>query len=413
MFKVLRTNRDIRLLFIGDNISIMGDYFTYIALAGLIKDATGSNFLVALVYVAFTIPSFFVSPIAGPIIDKFDRRRVLMVVHGLQALSAVGFLFSGSDRIWMGLGAQVAITCLSAFVTPAVNAAVPNLARNEDELRQANALFGSSWGMMTFLGAAAGGFFSEAFGRTATFATDIATFVVAGALIAMIRTPMQADRSHDHSKDVRPLADMKEAFHLAKDDRVVLALIASKTTFAIGAGAVSQLAVFAADVFGKGDGGSGLLLAARGAGSALGPIVAMRYARGNLHRVVTVCGMAGFVFSLSYLGASIAPSIAVACAFIMVAHFGGGAQWTLSTYGLQMRTTDDIRGRVLAGDMATVTLMLGLSSLIAGILGELVPVREAIAIMGLLAACGATSYMLLTRSIRARLRLESSPPPVG
>mgnify|MGYP000311243245 CR=1 FL=1 len=75
-----------------------------------------------------------------------------------------------------------------------------------------------------------------------------------------------------------PLADMREAFHVAKEDHVILALIASKTTFAIGAGAVSQLAVFASDVFNKGDGGSGLLLAARGAVAAqtgvwLGPCI--------------------------------------------------------------------------------------------------------------------------------------------
>jgi len=125
MFKVLRTNRDIRLLFIGDNISIIGDYFTYIALAGLIKDYTGSNFLVALVYVAFTIPSFFISPIAGPIIDRFDRKKVLITVHLLQAVSAVGFLFTSKDRIWVGLVAQVLITCLSAFVTPAGDAPRP------------------------------------------------------------------------------------------------------------------------------------------------------------------------------------------------------------------------------------------------------------------------------------------------
>ena len=413
MFKVLRTNRDIRLLFVGDNISIIGDYFTYIALAGLIKDYTGSNFLVALVYVAFTIPSFFISPIAGPIIDRFDRKKVLITVHLLQAVSAVGFLFTSKDRIWVGLVAQVLITCLSAFVTPAVNAAVPNLAKDPEELRQANALFGSSWGAMTFAGAAVGGFFSEAFGRTATFVTDIASFVVAAGLIAFVTRAMQAERTTEHSRRIRPLADMREAFHVAKEDHVILALIASKTTFAIGAGAVSQLAVFASDVFGKGDGGRGLLLAARGAGSALGPIFAMRYARGNLARVVTVCGMAGFVFSLSYLGASIAPSILVACGFIAVAHFGGGAQWTLSTYGLQLRTNDAIRGRVLAGDMAIVTLTLGLSSLVAGILGELVPVRQGIAIMGLLAAGGASSYMVLTRKIRARLRTESQPQPAA
>ncbi|NBT37957.1 MAG: MFS transporter, partial [Actinobacteria bacterium] len=104
MFKVLRTNRDIRLLFIGDNISIIG----------------------------------FISPIAGPIIDRFDRKKVLITVHLLQAVSAVGFLFTSKDRIWVGLVAQVLITCLSAFVTPAVNAAVPNLAKDPEELRQAN-----------------------------------------------------------------------------------------------------------------------------------------------------------------------------------------------------------------------------------------------------------------------------------
>ncbi|NDI19538.1 MAG: MFS transporter, partial [Actinobacteria bacterium] len=377
MFKVLRTNRDIRLLFIGDNISIIGDYFTYIALAGLIKDYTGSNFLVALVYVAFTIPSFFISPIAGPIIDRFDRKKVLITVHLLQAVSAVGFLFTSKDRIWVGLVAQVLITCLSAFVTPAVNAAVPNLAKDPEELRQANALFGSSWGAMTFAGAAVGGFFSEAFGRTATFVTDIASFVVAAGLIAFVTRAMQAERTTEHSRRIRPLADMREAFHVAKEDHVILALIASKTTFAIGAGAVSQLAVFASDVFGKGDGGRGLLLAARGAGSALGPIFAMRYARGNLARVVTVCGMAGFVFSLSYLGASVAPSILVACGFIAVAHFGGGAQWTLSTFGLQMRSPDEMRGRIIAGDFALVTLMMSVTSASAGVLSDVIGVRVA------------------------------------
>lgn len=409
MFTVLRTNRDVRRLFVADNISIMGDYFTYVALAGLVKDFTNSNLLVAFVYVAFTLPSFFLSPLAGPVADKFDRRKILITFSLLQALCGVGFLFTTSNRIWLGLLAQTLITGLSAFVTPAFSAALPNLVRNNDELRQANALFGSSWGIMVFAGAALGGLFSEVFGRTATFAADIATFLVAAALIAQIKTPMQQARSKSHQARVRPMADMREALHLAKSDHTIFALIASKTTFAVGAGAVSQLAVLASDAFHSGDGGRGLLLAARGVGSALGPIAATRYVRNNFPRLLTTCGVAGFLFSFGYLGASVSPTLIIACLCIMAAHFGGGAQWTLSTYGLQMRSPDALRGRVLAGDMALVTLMLGVSSVMAGVLSEFFAVRTAMAIMGIAAGIAATLNMTLTSSMRLRLRNELPP----
>jgi len=409
MFSVLRTNRDVRRLFIADNISIMGDYFSYVALAGLVKDFTDSNLLVAFVYVAFTLPSFFLSPLAGPVADKFDRRKILIIFSLMQALCGVGFLFTSHDRIWLGMLAQTLITGLSAFVTPVFSAALPNLVRNDDELRQANALFGSSWGVMVFAGAAIGGLFSEIFGRTATFAADIATFVIAAALVTRIKTPMQQARSDNHQARVRPIADMREALHLAKSDHTIFALIASKTTFAVGAGAVGQLAVLASDAFHSGDGGRGLLLAARGVGSALGPIAATSYVRNNFPRLLSTCGIAGFLFALSYLGASASPNLLIASLFIVAAHFGGGAQWTLSTYGLQMRSPDALRGRILAGDMALVTLMLGVSSVVSGILSEFFAVRTAMAIMGIAAGVAATLNMILTSSMRQRLRNELPP----
>ncbi|MFM8418356.1 MAG: MFS transporter, partial [Actinomycetota bacterium] len=71
MANVLRTNRDLRLLFIAQNLSFMGDWFTFVALAGLVDDATDSKFLVSLVYVAFSLPSFLASPIAGPAADRY------------------------------------------------------------------------------------------------------------------------------------------------------------------------------------------------------------------------------------------------------------------------------------------------------------------------------------------------------
>ncbi len=406
MFSVLRTNRDVRRLFIADNISIMGDYFTYVALAGLVKDSTNSNLMVALVYVAFTLPSFFISPIGGAVVDKFDRKQVLVIVSLMQALCAVGLLFITASTIWLGLLAQVSITALSAFINPAVSAALPNVVRNAEELRHANALFGASWGAMVFLGAAFGGYFSQTFGRTATFAVDIATFVIAAGLIALIKTPMQEQTAAPARTPVRPWHDMLEAFHFAQSDHAIFALTASKATFAVGAGAVSQLAILAADAFQSGDGGHGLLLAARGFGAALGPLLVTRLVRNNFSRLLTICGISGFAFSLCYLGVSVAPTLGVACLCIMVAHFGGGAQWTLSTLGLQMRSPDHLRGRVLAADMALATLMMGLSSIASGVLGEFFPVRIAIAIMGGTAVVAASAFMLTTHSLRQSMRSE-------
>ena len=400
---VLRDNRDLRLLFVAQNLSFMGDWFTFVALAGLVQDVTDSAFLVSLLLVAFSLPSFLASPLGGPVADRYDRRQVLIVVSILQAVSACGLLFIGETHIWLAFVSQGLIAAFAAFVRPAVEAAVPNLARDPDELRRANALFGSSWGVMLAVGAGLGGIFSEAFGRQAAFIADIATFVVAAGLIAMVKRPMQEDRGASRAP-VRPIADMREAIELARRDSTILALMASKMTFAIGAGVVSQLAVYAADAFSSGDAGRGLLLGARGVGSGLGPIIGARFAKGDLRRVLLVCGVAGLVFSAGYLAAAAAPMLIIAGACVMFAHLGGGAQWTLSTYGLQVRAPDDMRGRVLAGDFALITLSLALSSVAAGIVSEQVGARATVAIFGAIAAASSTVYLLLTRNVRAKLQ---------
>ena len=403
---VLRDNRDLRLLFVAQNLSFMGDWFTFVALAGLVQDATDSAFLVSLLLVAFSLPSFLASPLGGPVADRYDRRQVLIVVSILQAIAACGLLFIGDTHIWLAFVSQGLIAAFAAFVRPAVEAAVPNLARDPDELRRANALFGSSWGVMLAVGAGLGGIFAETFGRQAAFIADIATFVVAAGLIALVQRPMQEERGATRAP-VRPIADMREALELARRDSTILALLASKMTFAIGAGVVSQLAVYAADAFAAGDAGRGYLLGARGIGSGLGPIIGARFAKGDLRRVLLVCGVAGTVFSIGYMAAAAAPVLLVAALCVMFAHLGGGAQWTLSTYGLQVRAPDEMRGRVLAGDFALITLSLALSSVAAGVVSEQVGSRATVAIFGAIAAAASLVYLLLTRNVRAALQ---SPP---
>ena len=408
---VLRSNASVRNLFFAQNISVMGDYLTYVALVGLVKDATDSTFLVSLIYAAYVLPSFFFSPIAGPIVDKFDRRNIIVVVSALQAVCGVGFLLSSADRIWLALLTQIVISSLAVITLPAFGSALPNVTRNDEELRQANALFGSSWGASVFIGSALGGLFAATFGRTATFVADIATFAVCAGLIALIKVPMQERKAHAVREPVRPIADMREAFHYAKENNVIFALMASKTTQAVGAGAVGQLAVLAIDAFNTGDGGSGLLLAARGFGAAIGPFIFMRFARNNMPRLLLLCGIGGVMWSMSYLAASGSPTLWLAVIAIGTAHIGGGAIWTMASYGLQTSTEDHIRGRVLAGDMGFAMLVTGLSSIGTGILGEIFPIRIAIAIVAGISGMASCCYLIGSMGLRKRLRSEMLQQP--
>ena len=410
MLRLLRTNSDLRALFLAQVVSFMGDWFSFVAMAGMVKDSTGSAFLVSLAYVSFSLPSFLVSPIAGPIVDRFDRRTLLLVMSGLQAVAALGLLTASSDRIWPLFVFQCTISALAAFVKPAIDAGVPNLARNDEEFRTANALFGSTWGVMLALGAALGGLFSQAFGRQAAFIANAVSFAIALGLFALIRHPMQ-ERQHARRARVNIAADMKEAVVYAREDRVVLALIASKATFAIGAGTVSQLPVLASSVFNWKDGGTGLLLGARGLGAGLGPLVAARFAKGQLSKVLRVCGVAGLGFSVAYVAAAWSPVIYLAACAIAVAHLGGGAQWTLSSYGLALRTPDGIRGRVMAGDYAIVTLVMSISALLAGASSSHLGVRWTITLFALAAGVASITYNVLTRPTINRLRLHEAPLP--
>lgn len=413
MIKLLRSNIDLRWLFAAQVVSFMGDWFSFVAVTGIVKEATDSEFLVSLAYVSFTLPSFLASPLAGVTVDRYDRRRLLVMVSLAQTAAALGLLTATDSSVWPLFLFQGVISVFAAFVKPAIDAGVPNLARNADELRTANALFGSTWGVMLAVGAAAGGVFSETFGRRAAFFANAASFLLAMALFALIRRPMQ-EPQHADRPAMRPIADMTQAVHYARKDHVVLALIASKSTFAIGAGTVSQLPVLATSVFGWGDGGTGMLLAARGVGAGFGPLIASRFTQGNLSKVLRICGLAGIGFSVCYIAAAWAPVIYLAAAVIAVAHLGGGAQWTLSTYGLQLRTPDHIRGRVMAGDFAIVTLVMSLTGLGAGVLSEAVGVQWTITAFASAAAVAGAVYIAATRAVIRQLdEQDAAPPPTA
>ena len=441
MIELLRRNGDFRALFLAQIVSFAGDWFATVAMLGLVIDRTGSNVAATAVFVVQTLPAFLLSPLAGPAADRFDRRTLMVTVSLLQAAAAGLFLVALSGPVVFAFVAQGLVSALGTFFAPASQAALPNLVDAED-LPLATVMLSSTWGAMLAIGAAAGGLFALAFGRDAAFVADGVSFLLAAVLIAAIRRPTQQAAPDGRRGRIRPVADTIETVRYARTHPVVAALLGSKLGFGFGTGSVGMLALLATGPFHSGDGGTGLLLAARGLGVVAGPFVARRLltrwgvrstAGGDGDRggggddrrdggrvaretlatagILLACGVAGIVYGAGYLVVGTAPVLAVAVAGALLAHLGGGAQWTLSTYGLQAAVPDYIRGRVFAADLALVTVTMSVSLVASGALAEITGPRVPTVLLAAVSGLWGVAYLVLTRPLRRTERPPGTAEP--
>ena len=401
MLSLLRRNRDVRLVFSAQVISFAGDWFATVAVVGLVLDLTGSGLAAAAIFVAQSLPAFLVTPLAGPVADRFDRRLIMVVASVVQAGAAFAFLAVGPGRVWVAFAAQGSITALGAFFTPASQAALPNLV-DLDDLATATSMMAATWGAMLAVGAALGAAFTVVFGREAAFVADAASFAFAAALISLVRRPMRAEPLAPHTSRMRPLADTADALRYARSRPPVLGLLASKCGLGLATGVVGILAVLADKHFHAGDGGIGILLSARGLGALAGPIVAHRVAARGVRVQLLTCGLSAVAFGVGYLLVPLAPLVLVAGVCALFGHIGGGTQWTVSTYGLQLLTPDHLRGRIHAADFALVTLTGSISYLVAGALAGAIGARGTIAAGAAVALLWGAGYLAVTRRISGR-----------
>src|SRR5919112_866257 len=161
---LLTRNRSFRLLWLGQVVSQMGDWFNTIALYTIILQLTGSGRDVGLLLVARFVPSFLFGPISGVIADRFSRQRIMIVSDILRAVVVLGFLFvRTADHLWIIYVLTVLQLGLSTFFEPAKTAAIPSVVE-ERELVPANAISSVTWSVMLTLGAAVGGVITGAFG---------------------------------------------------------------------------------------------------------------------------------------------------------------------------------------------------------------------------------------------------------
>jgi MFS family permease len=395
---LLQRNRDFRRLYLASVISLGGDWFLFVALTSLILETTDRALFVGLLIFSQELAFVVSSPFAGALADRLDRRKLMIACDLGRTVVCLSFLLVSDATIWLAYPLIAMLAILAAPFDPASSAAIPNLVDPED-LPVANAIAGSLWGTMLAVGAALGGVAADLLGHDAAFVIDAASFVGSALLLFGVRRPFSEPGHHeqDHPSIV---AATVETAHYARRDHRVLALLAVKGGFGLAAGVLSLIPVFAEIVFDAGETGLGLMMACRGVGALIGPFLGHRLAGREHERIFPAILASLVVFGFGYLAMGAAPAIGLAAVAILVAHLGGGSQWVLSTYGLQVLVPDRIRGRVFGFDFAFIGLSLGVSSLVASWAADRFGPRPAAYALGGIALAWAAVWWLATARVR-------------
>ncbi len=410
---LLRRNRNFRRLYLASVISLGGDWFLLIALFGLMLDLTGQALAVAFTIAAQDLTYFLASPFAGVLADRLDRRRLMIACDLARAVLVLGFLLvRTADLAWLVYVLLAATAVFAAAFEPASAAALPNLVDDRD-LSVANALSGSLWGTMLAVGGALGGVVAGLFGRDTAIVVDSASFLLSAMLIFRVRASFAEARAPSEHPSLR--TDTVETVRYARMDHRVLALLAVKFGWGIAGGVLVLLPLLAFGDFHPGEGGSGeiglgMLMAARGVGALIGPFIGRALAGPDDRRLFGAIGGALATFGVGYALLGLAPGLVLAMGAVLLAHVGGGAQWTLSSYGLQRVVPDRIRGRIFAVDGMLVTLTFGTSSILTGVLADVFGAGPTAVAMGTVALVWALTWTWLTGDVRRATMLQGCGP---
>lgn len=369
--ELLRGNRAFRQVWLGQVVSQLGDWFNTIALYTIILNLTGSGRDIGLLLVARFLPSFIFGASSGVVADRFSRRSIMIVSDLLRALVVLGFLFvRRADQLWLIYVLTVLQLGLSTFFEPAKTAAIPSLV-SDRELVAANAISSVTWSVMLTLGAAIGGLLTGWLGTNIAFLLDSATYLLSAALIFSVKVPKRK-RPHPGPFTIRKALGITETIEGAtyvKDRPRVMAMLFVKPAWGLGGGILTLLGVFGERVFPIGGSpaiGIGVLFAARGIGTAIGPIVARRIAGEGKKRQQASIGIAFLIGGIFYIAFGSTASFAVALLVLGIAHTGGSILWVFSTVLLQREVQDRFRGRVFAAELALLTLTMAASNYLTG-----------------------------------------------
>ena len=388
--QLLRQNKEFRRLFIANEISFIGDWFTVIALFILAGEASGDSPLaIAGVLASRSFSLALFTPFTGMLADRFSRRGLMVLANVLSFGILIVVLLTGvlEDYGLLSVyGLAVVIVAARAVHDPAEYAYLPNIC-NENELLTANALASGGWSVALGVGAAIGGLTIAEFGITTALWIDTTTFLVAALMLSMLPHggPNASERGATTPRVV--FDEMVGGWKYILSSPPLRRVVIAKGLWASGGGAQILLLILigAEAEFGEIAAGVGVLFMVRGFGSGFGPI-AGRPLMANMRLRPYLLGLAVGTCGAFYVGVSLVEDWGgLMLVLIFLAHAASGLNWVLSTTLLQERSADEWRGRVAGTDHFGITLMMGISAVAGGyILTEnILDLRELIAVTGM------------------------------
>lgn len=375
-------HRDFALLWTGTAIMSAGQWLQQITLSWLVFEMTGSAFLLGLVNGLRFLPFLFTSLIGGVMADRMDRRRLMFATHAfifVVTAAMAALLLSGRVAVWH----LFAFTFISgagwSLSMPVRQSLVPALVPREN-LLNAIALSSAAFNITRTVGPALGGVLLATVGAGGNFVVQAACYAVVLVTIAAMRVPEIPEP--EPGKRTSAWGSMLEGFRYVRASRfVVTLLVLGLVPLTLGMPYQSLLPIFAADVYGIGASGLGLLLGVAGLGSFAATVVvagAGDFRRKGLVQLVAL-GMLGVTLALY-------GQITWLPAALLILILVGGAQMAYSTINqsqLQTEISDEMRGRVMSLYMLNVGLVPA-GSFAAGAVAELAGVSVTVTATGII-----------------------------
>ncbi len=395
-------SRNYRLFFGGQSISLIGTWMTRVATSWLVYRLTDSATLLGLVSFAGQIPAFFLGPLAGVWVDRWNRHRTLIATQVLsmaQSFALAALALSGVIRVAHILWLSLAQGLINAFDMPARQAFVIEMVESREDLGNAIALNSSMVNAARLVGPAIAGVIIAAIGEGYCFLLDgISYIAVIVSLLAMSIAPALIRRQQRHV-----LHELDEGWRYVIQSvpiRSILLLLALVSL--VGMPYSVLMPIFASSVLHGGPHTLGFLMAASGLGALAGAIgLAMRRTVLGLGRRIA---LASALFGASLIGFALSHMLWLSLLLLPLTGFGMMQQMASSNTILQTIVDDEKRGRVMAYYSMAFMGMTPFGSLLAGGLAARIGAPQTLILGGMLCLAGSFWFFRQLAAIRDLVR---------
>ena len=392
-----------RLFFMGQGISLIGTWMQMIATSWLVYRLSHSAWWLGMSTFVSRIPSVVLTPMAGVLVDRFDRRRIVIAAQVLAAVQAALLAIlclSGTVQVWhvIALGALLGIS--NAFDVPARQSLIIHLVDDRDDLSNAIALNSSMFNSARLVGPAIAGALTAAAGEGVCFLLNALSYIaVIWALLAM-RLPPQERPENANQPMLRGLAEGCRYVWSMHPIRILIGLIALASL--MGTPYMVLLPKYASEFLHAGSSGFGWLMGASGVGALAGAFyLAGRRSVVGLERIIPCATVS---FSLGLISLSYSRSFALSWLLMVIT--GGSMMVQMASCNTMLQTIvdDDKRGRVMSLYALSFMGTAPLGGLMAGQLGEWLGVPHTILVGGLVTLIVGLTFLSQSEAFSAKVR---------